>query len=161
MQNGWSTARSLACEARVGARALGSTLRSWRYGACEIKFWRRSHQKRAEAARPSPHSPRSFDARLSAPPPKLYFLCAYNTASYAGYLGSYRVPPSFPCIDCVMDHDKEIRRIPPTMQTGRGQQKRAHWTNFSPISRAWSARQINFKEIAATEMIMETSGLLL
>ena len=34
---------------------------------------------------PSPHSPRGFAARLSAPPPKLYFAGAYNTASYAGY----------------------------------------------------------------------------
>ena len=31
------------------------------------------------------HYPRGFAARLSAPPPKLYFACAYNTASYAGY----------------------------------------------------------------------------
>ena len=34
---------------------------------------------------PTPHSPRGFAARLSAPPPKLYFAYAYNTASYAGY----------------------------------------------------------------------------
>ena len=34
---------------------------------------------------PTPHSPRGFAARLLAPPPKLYFVCAYNTASYAGY----------------------------------------------------------------------------
>ena len=33
----------------------------------------------------SPYSPRSFAARLSASPLKLYFACAYNTASYAGY----------------------------------------------------------------------------
>ena len=33
---------------------------------------------------PSLHSPRSFAARLSYPPPKLYFACAYNTTSYAG-----------------------------------------------------------------------------
>ena len=31
------------------------------------------------------HPPRGFAARLAAPPPKLYFACAYNTASYAGY----------------------------------------------------------------------------
>ena len=34
---------------------------------------------------PTPHSPRCFAASLSAPPPKLYFACAYNTASYVGY----------------------------------------------------------------------------
>ena len=34
---------------------------------------------------PSPHSPRGFATRLSALPRKLYFVCAYNTASYAGY----------------------------------------------------------------------------
>ena len=34
---------------------------------------------------PTPHSPRGFAARLSATPPKLYFVWAYNTASYAGY----------------------------------------------------------------------------
>ena len=33
---------------------------------------------------PSPYSPRSIAARLSAPPLKLYFTCAYYTASYAG-----------------------------------------------------------------------------
>ena len=33
---------------------------------------------------PSLHSPRGFAARLSAPP-KLYFACVYNTASYAGF----------------------------------------------------------------------------
>ena len=37
------------------------------------------------------HSPRGFAASLSARPPKLYSLWAYNTASYAGY-------NLFPCL---------------------------------------------------------------
>ena len=34
---------------------------------------------------PIPYSPCSIAASLSAPPLKLYFSCAYYTASYAGY----------------------------------------------------------------------------
>ena len=128
---------------RVRARALGSSLRSWRYGACEIKFWRRSRQKRAEAARPSPHSPRSFAARLLAPPPKLYFLCTYNTASYAGYLGSYRVPPSFPCIDCVMDHDKKFGGSRQRYKLAAANKKAP--TKFKLISVQFHVREVHGK----------------
>ena len=53
--------------------------------ANEIKFWRRSRQSERRSREkgfqsPSPHSPRGFAARLSAPP--LNFI---NPASYAGY----------------------------------------------------------------------------
>ena len=43
---------------------------------------------------PTPHSPRGFAVRLSAPPPILYFACAYNTASYAGYINLFNVAPN-------------------------------------------------------------------
>ena len=59
-----------------GSGCSKASLRSWRYGACEIKFWRRSRQKRA--AKPPSRSLIGFAA-------KTYFACAYNTASYAGY----------------------------------------------------------------------------
>ena len=51
-----------------GSIVACSSLRSWRYGAREIKVL---------GAEP----PEASAARLSAPPPKLYFARAYNTAS--------------------------------------------------------------------------------
>ena len=63
-------------------------------GVLEIKFWRRSRQKRAAIQSHTPYSPRGFAARLSAQPPKLYFACAYNTASYAGYAQNGGHPPN-------------------------------------------------------------------
>ena len=50
--------------------------------AREIKFWRRSARN---AKSPSPFSSRLRRSLLAAPPPKLYFACVYNTASYTGY----------------------------------------------------------------------------
>ena len=42
-------------------------------------------------------SPRGFAARLSALPLKLYFACAYNPASYAGYKSLSTRPARPPC----------------------------------------------------------------
>ena len=68
-------------------------------GASEINFWRRARNNVLAAefrdwtteppeatgeAAINTHSPRGFAARFSAPPPKLYFACAHNIASYAG-----------------------------------------------------------------------------
>ena len=64
----------LACVA--GGMACAK-IKFWRrggiVGAREIKFWPRSRQKRAAKPR---------EIGIS----KLYFACAYNIASYAGYI---------------------------------------------------------------------------
>ena len=61
----------------IGAMLQEHRLRSWRYGARKIKFWRRSRQKRAAKPRKRKSlSPFSLRLRRQS---------AYNTASYAGY----------------------------------------------------------------------------
>ena len=61
------------------------------FDKCSLRSWRYCGHARNKVLVAEPpeasgeaHSPHGFTAHLSALPPKLYFACAYNTASYAG-----------------------------------------------------------------------------
>ena len=72
------------------ARFLPCSMRSWRYGEREIKFWRRSRQ--SERRSREENGERDFEIplflaalplALEAPPPKLYFALAIPPATQA------------------------------------------------------------------------------